>query len=711
MKVAWADTEDEGVDHAHRLWANSGLPGELAQVLPSPQHFEQASQLVTRESTAESIVAGNDVDAARRSSSASYVDAGYDEVYVANMGPHYLADDRGLRPRRPPGSAHMSTTKRLMQATPDQVWAVLADGWLYPLWVVGATRMREVDDHWPAPGARLHHSVGSWPLTLDDITEVVEGTPGARLVLQAHAWPAGRADVTLTLHAQGAETEVVMEEQASAGPGALVPKVIQDPILTWRNVESLRRLAFLAERRSSRCHERAGHDVRRRGHRLRPERAGGREPAGRPRVVRARPRGAAEDRWCRRQRRGRAPGIRARHVQLVLPAGLRPRTIQSLHLEEHGLRWRHAPAVLGHPFADGGWALLHGEREVTARLADAEARRRRRRVARALRRVGCRRRRPDRRTADAVPPVRSALSLLTRLRRVGGLGFVRTLLTPAAELGRRRFGGEGPAVLLAGNAGHADIPLDAPGSGLMGLLMTMLGQTVGFPVPEGGAGRLADALAGRFTGLGGEIRCHAEVIGIDVDSGRTTGVRTATARVRARRAVIADVAAPHLFGRLLDADDVPARVAQGMAQFEMDPGTVKVDWALNGPVPWLTEPAYPPGTVHIADSLGQMQEALGQVWSGAVPAEPFMLTGQMTTSDPTRSPPGTESFWAYTHVPQRTRTDAGTGEIRGVWDSDDCEHFADRMQARIERLAPGFGSQILARRVLGPGSWSPATPT
>ncbi len=377
-------------------------------------------------------------------------------------------------------------------------------------------------------------------------------------------------------------------------------------------------------------------------------------------------------------------------------------TIKSLGLEEHGLRWRHAPAVLGHPYPDGSWALLHRDRQVTARLADAQH--------------------PGDGEAwldlcsewDAVgpglvdalltpfPPVRPALRLLPRLRRAGGLGFVRTMLTPAAELGRRRFGGEGPAVLLAGNAGHADIPLDAPGSGLMGLLMTMLGQTVGFPVPEGGAGRLAEALARRFTGRGGEIRCDAEVIGIDVDAGRATGVRTATERVRARRAVVADVAAPHLFGRMLDADDVPARVVRGMAQFEMDPGTVKVDWALSGAIPWLTEPAYAPGTVHVADSLGQMQEALGQVWSGAIPAEPFMLTGLMTTSDPTRSPPGTESFWAYTHVPQETRTDAGPGDVRGVWDRDDCERFADRMQARIERLAPGFGSQILSRRVLGP---------
>jgi G6PDH family F420-dependent oxidoreductase len=89
VKVAWADTEDEGVDHAHRLWRNSGLPGELAQVLPSPQHFEQASELVTRESTAESIVAGDDVDQHVQQLRA-YVDAGYDDVYVANMGPHYL---------------------------------------------------------------------------------------------------------------------------------------------------------------------------------------------------------------------------------------------------------------------------------------------------------------------------------------------------------------------------------------------------------------------------------------------------------------------------------------------------------------------------------------------------------------------------------------------------------------------------------------------
>jgi phytoene dehydrogenase-like protein len=169
--------------------------------------------------------------------------------------------------------------------------------------------------------------------------------------------------------------------------------------------------------------------------------------------------------------------------------------------------------------------------------------------------------------------------------------------------------------------------------------------------------------------------------------------------------VVADVAAPNLYGRLLDPDDVPERVARGMASFQLDPSTVKVDWALDGPVPWLTEPAYAPGTFHVADSVQQMNEALGQVGAGTVPAAPFLLAGQMTTADPTRSPAGTESLWAYTHVPQQTSADAGAdgdGAIRGAWDHDDCQRFADRMQARIERVAPGFGGLIRARRVLGP---------
>ena len=166
--------------------------------------------------------------------------------------------------------------------------------------------------------------------------------------------------------------------------------------------------------------------------------------------------------------------------------------------------------------------------------------------------------------------------------------------------------------------------------------------------------------------------------------------------------MIADVVAPHLYGELVPDEDLPSRVVTSMKKFRMDASTVKVDWALDGPVPWESPPPHAAGTVHIADSVSQMSEAWSQVAADAVPAAPFLLTGQMTTSDASRSPAGTESLWAYTHVPQRTDRDAGDGTIRGVWDRDDCERFADRMQARIERYAPGFGSRVLARRVLGP---------
>lgn len=145
----------------------------------------------------------------------------------------------------------MTTTVRTMEATPDAVWQVLADGWLYPLWVVGASRMREVDDAWPAVGACLHHSVGAWPLLLDDSTEVLEAEPGRLLRLDARAQPGGRAHVVLRLVPEGEGTRVEMEEDVVSGPGVLIPRPLRAPLITWRNVESLRRLAFLAERRAA----------------------------------------------------------------------------------------------------------------------------------------------------------------------------------------------------------------------------------------------------------------------------------------------------------------------------------------------------------------------------------------------------------------------------------------------------------------------------
>jgi phytoene dehydrogenase-like protein len=398
-----------------------------------------------------------------------------------------------------------------------------------------------------------------------------------------------------------------------------------------------------------------------------------------------------------------APGYVHDTFSAFYPLAAASRSIQGFGLEDHGLRWVHAPAPVGHIPKDAPWAVLHRDREVTARLFDeqhpgdgeewlalcSEWDRIGDHVVNAL--------------ISPFPPVRSGLAALARLPSVGGLDFIRTALSPAVELGRTRFGGSSPRLLLAGNAAHADIPLDAAGSGFMGLLLVMLAQTVGFPVPEGGAGRLTQALAHRAESMGGEIRCSSPVTSIEVESGRATAVRTGSGeRFTARHAVIANVVAPRLYGELLREEDVPTRTAKAMRKFQLDPSTVKVDWALDSPVPWATPPPYDPGTVHVADSVDQMSEALSQVAARAIPARPFMLTGQMTKADPTRSPAGTESMWAYTHVPQDATRDAGDGGIRGTWDHDDVERFADRMQDRMEEAAPGFTSRIVARRVLGP---------
>lgn len=378
------------------------------------------------------------------------------------------------------------------------------------------------------------------------------------------------------------------------------------------------------------------------------------------------------------------------------------RVIKKLELEKHGLVWVHSPAVLGNPLPDGSWAMLYRDADRTAagleaaHPSDGEAWHK---LHSDWQTIG-----PT--IIDALlspfPPVRAGLKALVKLPRVGGLDYVRTMLEPAATMGGKRFGGEGARLLLAGNASHADIPMSASGSGLLGLLLAMMGQTVGFPAPQGGAANLTKALADRFTSLGGEIRLNTRVTKITVEGRRATGVRTEDGEHLPARAVVADVAATALYGELLDWSELPARTRSGMRRFEQDPATIKVDWALNGPIPWSNPPEVAPGTVHIADSVDQLSQTQDAITNHSVPAEPFLLVGQMTSTDPTRSPAGTESLWAYTHVPQVVHRDDGPDGLTGSWDADEVERMADRMQARIVKHAPGFESRIIARRVLGP---------
>ncbi len=376
--------------------------------------------------------------------------------------------------------------------------------------------------------------------------------------------------------------------------------------------------------------------------------------------------------------------------------------LAQLRLEEHGLVWTRAPAVLGIPRPEGGWAMLYADKEQTAagleehHRGDGDAWLQ---LCREWSHIGSA---LTRSLLTPFPPVRGGLSMLARLPSVGGLQFVRTLLEPAASMVSSRFGSEEARLLLASNALHGDIPMTAAGSGLLGFLLTMIGQHQGFPAPRGGAGELSDALVRRLEARGGRVRTSTRVVRITTGGRRVTGVITADGEVLSARAVVANVSAPALYGGLVPWDELPPRVHRSMQRFEWDPATIKVDWALSSPVPWRDQPDVAPGTVHIADSLDQLSRSHGEVDNHTVPADPFMLVGQMTTTDPTRSPAGTESIWAYTHLPQVVHRDGGPDGITGSWDEREIELLGDRIQARIERYAPGFGSRVIARRVLGP---------
>jgi hypothetical protein len=142
-----------------------------------------------------------------------------------------------------------ATTRREMRCAPANVWAVLTDGWLYGLWVVGASRIRDVDKSWPAPDSRIHHSVGSWPLLIDDTTSVITNNPEQSLKLRARAWPGGEAEVLITLEPSTTGCRVTITEDAVTGPGKFMPGPVRVALLHQRNIESLRRLSYLAEKR------------------------------------------------------------------------------------------------------------------------------------------------------------------------------------------------------------------------------------------------------------------------------------------------------------------------------------------------------------------------------------------------------------------------------------------------------------------------------
>jgi len=397
-----------------------------------------------------------------------------------------------------------------------------------------------------------------------------------------------------------------------------------------------------------------------------------------------------------------APGFRNDIFSAFYPFGAASPVFRSLGLERHGLRWVHAPAVLAHPTPDGPAAVLRLDLDETAASLDKFASG----DGDAWRELYGRFDRVAEPLLDAMlspfPPIKASLKLGAKLR-AGALDFTRFSMLSARRMAAESFRGEGGGLLIAGNAMHADISLEGVGSGVLGWVLLCLGQRVGFPVPQGGAQRLIDALVSRLRAQGGTLQCDARVERVIVERGRAVGVELAGGeQVRAAKAVLADTDAAVLYERLVGLDHLPSKAAAAIERFERGPGTVKIDWALSGPIPWADTIVGDAGTVHLGNSLAEMSITATQLAAGVVPDKPFVLVGQMTTTDPTRSPAGTESAWAYAHVPNGRATDAGPDGITGSWDERETDAFVRRMEARIEAHAPGFGDRIIARHVLNP---------
>src|SRR5215218_717365 len=406
-----------------------------------------------------------------------------------------------------------------------------------------------------------------------------------------------------------------------------------------------------------------------------------------------------------------APGFGNDVFSAFYALGVASPILRRLHLGDYGLEWVHAPLVVAHPHADGRCAVL--SRDLTETAASLEAFAPGDGVAwEGLFRRWWRIRGPLLSGVFSMfPPVRAGLGLAVRLPPRELLRLARFALLPARRLAEEEFCGAGGGLLLGGNALHADLGPEAPGSGFLGWLLCSLGQELGYPAVKGGAGQLTAALVRRLEARGARVVCNAPVRTLEIRGGRAVAVRTADGQVvPVGRAVVGAVDAITLYRHLIGADHLPPWVVDDLRRFHFDDATVKVDWALDGSVPWTVDAARRAGTVHLADSMDELTMYHAQLTCGVIPAKPLVVVGQMTTTDPSRSPPGTEALWAYAHVPQHVRGDAG-GSITGAWTPAEVQEFADRIQARIEAKAPGFRGRILARHVLGPPAMQQLNPS
>jgi phytoene dehydrogenase-like protein len=382
------------------------------------------------------------------------------------------------------------------------------------------------------------------------------------------------------------------------------------------------------------------------------------------------------------------PGFHHDVFSAVHPAGAASPVFARMPLEQHGLEWVHPAVCAASPMPEGRAAVLHRSLDDTAdalnalHAGDGDAWRdfagpflEAYPQIRATMLAG-------------FPPLIGPLKLLLAKGPFRLLQFSRLLPETSASLAGRLFDGTEARAWLHAAAMHGDTPPEGNGSAIAGFYLTLLGHAVGWPSPRGGSGRLTGALVSYLRSLGGEVRLSAPVERVRTGGGHVTGVVLAGGERIDTPMVIADVM-PHALLRMTG-DELRGFYRAVLSRYRYGQATVKVDWALDGPIPWTNPEVRRAGTVHVSGDEPELLETIAASHE-RVPDRPFMLAGQQSVADPTRAPEGKHTAWAYTHGPRD-----------GVDWAAETEPLADRMEAQIERYAPGFRELILARHVMGP---------
>jgi phytoene dehydrogenase-like protein len=349
------------------------------------------------------------------------------------------------------------------------------------------------------------------------------------------------------------------------------------------------------------------------------------------------------------------PGFVHDVCSAIVPLAVASPFFASLTLDGHGLEFIHPRAALAHPLDDGSVALLDRSVDATARGLGEDHRSYRRLMEPLVDRA-------DALLSDVLGPLRVPRHPFVLARF--GLSGIKSLRGLAS-----RFDGQAAQALLAGIAAHSMLPLDRAPSAAVALVLGMLAHTAGWPMARGGSQRIADALTTHLRSLGAEIVTGRWVGSLD--------------DLPPSRAVLLDVTPRQVLG--IAGHRLPPGYRRSLERFRYGPGVFKVDYALDGPVPWKAEECSWAGTVHLGGTLEEIAAAEEIVAQGEHPERPLVLLAQQSLFDPTRAPDGKHTLWAYCHVPHGSPVD-----------------MTDRIEDQIERFAPGFRDRVLARSVMSP---------